>query len=73
MLNGPNGVLVNLNILQKRMGRLKSLLQRNEMTTAKTLSADVLADLTATDVLIQAAVLSVDLPGSPTLSLQETP
>lgn len=65
---GPSGTTVDLNILQREMGLLKQQLQRNQMTLAKAHSTALLADLTALNVLIQAATNNVNLPGAPTLT-----
>ena len=64
----PSSTNVDLNIVQRDLGNLKSLLQDNQMTEAKALSTAVLADLTALNVLIQAADDNYDLPANPTLA-----
>lgn len=69
----PHGTLVDINTLIKRLGRLKLQLQRDKMSVAKTLSADILTDLTAVDTDIQAATTMADLSADPTLSLTENP
>lgn len=79
----PQGTLVNLNIIQKRIGRLKNLIQRAgrnsagdpaaEVALAKTLAADILTDYTAQNTAIQAMTTNANLSADPTLDIDENP
>ena len=57
---GGQGLQLDLNVIQKRIGRLKKMLFNNERVHAKALSTAILADYTAINVLIQAIVKNVN-------------
>lgn len=65
----PSGTLTDLNIIIRQIGWLKRAIQRNAMTSAKTISALIEAELDTIDTLIQGADGMDDLSTSPTLSL----
>jgi len=57
---GPQGLVLDFNVVQKRIGRLKKFLFNNEVAHAKSLSTTILTDVTALNVLIQAIVLNAN-------------
>jgi len=69
-VNG-DGTAVDLNTIQKRIGRLKRFLRLNDMDSAHALSTTILANLTAQNVTIQAANDVVDLPKDPVLPIRD--
>lgn len=68
MVNGPQGTAVDLNLLNRQLGVIRTAIQRNNMTQAKALFTTLLADVTSVNVLVQAADDSFDLPSDPTLA-----
>lgn len=71
---GGAGILVDIGVIQKRLGRLKKFLFDNEVAHAKTLSTTVLADLTAVNVSIQAIVTNTnELSADPVLQIRDNP
>lgn len=74
MASGVNGfgTLVDLNTIQKRIGRLKSFIFRNQMTQAHALSTTILANYTAQNTTIQAASSAVTLPVNPVLPIRDS-
>lgn len=79
----PQGTIVDLNVIQKRIGRLKNLIQRAgrkadgtaaaEVALAKTLAADILTDYTSLNTAIQAMTTNLNLSASPSLDIDENP
>ena len=69
---GPWGTAVDLNTVQKRIGRLKKFLFNNQVTSFKALSTTILGDLTALNTLIQAVSAANQLPADPTLQIYDS-
>lgn len=67
----PHGTQVDLNILQKRLGRVNLLLGRNKMALAKTLMTQIVSQLGTINTAIQAATAADDLSADATLTLRD--
>lgn len=65
------GVLVDINVIEKRLSKLKKLLFNNEVASAKDLSDEILTNVTDLDTTLQAMTDLSDLAVDPSLPIRD--
>lgn len=73
-MSGVNGAgpCVDIDVLQKRLGRIKKFIMRGQTANYKALSTTVLAEVTALNVSLQASTSKMDLAVDPVLPIRDT-